>query len=172
MHPHNNSRNHNHLNHDRAHDRPNDHTHDSRSPPIEYLDHPADLKFRVYGETIEEAFEYAALAMFGAMIDTATVHQTETLKIDLVADDCEDLLYDFLSELLYLFEAEEIVFGWFDVKRIEERCGKYHLIACASGEEIDTDRHRFGIGVKAVTFHEMVIERTDRGYLIQAILDT
>jgi hypothetical protein len=37
---------------------------------IEYLDHPADVKFRVLGKTIEEAFEYAALAMFGAMIET------------------------------------------------------------------------------------------------------
>lgn len=167
MHPHNNSHNHDSRNHSH-HNRPHDHA----RPHIEYLDHPADLKFRVCGETIEEAFEYAALAMFGAMIDTATVQQTETLNIDLVAEDCEDLLYDFLSELLYLFEAEEIVFGRFDVKRIEESCGKYHIRACASGEKIDTDRHRFGIGVKAVTFHEMVVERTDRGYLIQAILDT
>ena len=40
------------------------------------------------------------------------------------ADDCKDLLYDFLLELLYLFKVEEIVFSRFDVERIEQARGK------------------------------------------------
>lgn len=145
---------------------PNNHNH------IEYLDHPADVKFRASGETIEEAFEYAALAMFGAMIDTDTVHLATTLDIDLDADDCEELLYDFLSELLYLFEVEEIVFGRFDVERIKRHGDLYHLRAHATGEKIDLDKHRFDVGVKAVTFHDMLIERTDAGYVVQVVVDT
>ena len=145
---------------------PNNHNH------IEYLDHPADVKFRASGKTIEEAFEYAALAMFGAMIDTDTVRLVTTLDIDLDADDCEELLYDFLSELLYLFEVEEIVFGRFDVERIKRHGDLYHLRAHATGEAIDLDRHRFDVGVKAVTFHDMLIERTDAGYVVQVVVDT
>jgi SHS2 domain-containing protein len=141
-------------------------------PHIEYLDHPADVKFRASGETIEEAFEYAALAMFGAMIDTGTIQPATTLDIDLDADDCEELLYDFLSELLYLFEVEEIVFGRFDVEQIDQHGDLYHLRAHASGEKIDLDKHRFDVGVKAVTFHDMVIEKTDDEYVVQVVVDT
>ncbi|MCK4459647.1 MAG: archease [Methanosarcinales archaeon] len=141
-------------------------------PHIEYLDHPADVKFRVLGKTIEEAFEYAALAMFGAMIDTDTVQPITTLDIDLDADDCEGLLYDFLSELLYLFEVEEIVFCRFRVEQIKRRGDRYHIRAHATGEAIDLDKHRFDVGVKAVTFHDMTIERTDAGYVVQVVVDT
>ncbi len=141
-------------------------------PHIEYLDHPADVKFRASGKTIEEAFEYAALAMFGAMIDTDTVQLATTLDIDLDADDCEGLLYDFLSELLYLFEVEEIVFGRFDVEQIEQRGDRYHIRAHATGEAINLGKHMFDVGVKAVTFHDMVIERTDAGYVVQVVVDT
>ncbi|HIE31797.1 MAG TPA: archease [Methanosarcinales archaeon] len=139
---------------------------------IEYLDHPADVKFRASGKTIEEAFEYAALAMFGAMIDTDTVQPATTLDIDLDADDCEELLYNFLSELLYLFEVEEIVFGRFDVERIGRYDDSYHLRAHATGEKINLERHRFDVGVKAVTFHDMMIEQTDVGYTVQVVVDT
>ena len=140
-------------------------------PHIEYLDHPADVKFLVLGKTIEEAFEYAALAMFGAMIDTDTVQPVTTLDIDLDADDCEGLLYDFLSELLYLFEVEGIVFCRFCVEQIK-RCGdQYHIHAHATGEAIDLGKHRFDVGVKAVTFHDMMIERTDAGYAVQVVVD-
>ena len=142
---------------------------------IEYLDHPADVKFRVRGRTIEEAFGYAARAMFGVMIDpdtAATIESIRTIEIDLSADDCKDLLYDFLSELLYLFEVEEIVFGRFDVGQIEQVRGGYRLMAHVSGEPIDRARHRFEVGVKAVTFHDMAIERTDEGYMVQVLVDT
>ncbi|PXF60945.1 MAG: archease [Candidatus Methanogaster sp.] len=145
-----------------------------QTPNIEYLDHPADVKFRVHGRTIEEAFEYAARAMFGVMIDpdVTTIEPIRTIDIDLSADDCKDLLYDFLSELLYLFEVEEIVFGRFDVEQIEQVEGGYHLRAHVSGEPIDRGRHRFEVGVKAVTFHDMVIERMDEGYAVQVLVDT
>ncbi|MEA1893678.1 MAG: archease [Euryarchaeota archaeon] len=146
-----------------------------RTPNIEYLDHPADVKFRVYGRTIEEAFEYAARAMFGVMIDpgtAATIEPIQTIEIDLSADDCKNLLYDFLSELLYLFEVEEIVFARFDVARIEQVGDGYHLKAHVSGEPIDLGRHMFGVGVKAVTFHDMVVERVDDGYAVQVLVDT
>ena len=146
-----------------------------RTANIEYLEHPADVKFRVHGATIEEAFEYAARAMFGVMIDpdtAATIEPIRTIEIDLSADDCNDLLYDFLSELLYLFEVEEIVFGRFDVERIKQVAGGYQLKAHISGEPIDRARHKFTIGVKAVTFYDMVIERTGGGYMLQVLVDT
>ena len=146
-----------------------------RHTHIEYLDHPADVKFRVHGRTIEEAFEYAARAMFGVVIDpdtAATIEPVRTIEIDLSADDCKDLLYDFLSELLYLFEVEEVVFARFDVEQIEQVGGGYHLRAHVSGEPIDRGRHRFEVGVKAVTFHDMAIEKTGEGYTVQVLVDT
>jgi SHS2 domain-containing protein len=58
------------------------------------------------------------------------------------------------------------------VERIEQAGGGYHLIAHVSGEPIDRGRHRFEVGVKAVTFHDMAIEKTGEGYMVQALVDT
>lgn len=137
----------------------------------EYLYHTADAKFRAYGKTLEEAFENAALAMFNVMIDTSILKLDQMREIELTSQDIEILLVDWLSELLYLLEVDNIVFGRFEVHGIEKTEEGLSLSAHASGETIDISRHRFDTQVKAVTFHELDIKRDD-GFSVQVIVDT
>ena len=83
--------------------------------PYEYFEHTADVKFRAYGKTPDEMLSNAALALFNSMIDTATVQPKETWKVKLSSQDLEQLAYDWLSELIFLFETEFAVFSTFDV---------------------------------------------------------
>lgn len=139
---------------------------------FEYLEHTADAKFRAYGRTIEEAFENAALAMFNVMIATDHVRELVSKKIEVTSADLDGLLVDWLSELLYLFDAEQVVFGKFAVERIKEDSGEYSLSGAASGEPIDLARHEFDTEVKAVTYNELKIEETAHGWAVQVVVDT
>lgn len=139
----------------------------------EYLYHIADAKFRAYGATLEEAFENAALAMFNVMIDTSKVESKELRKIEITSPDIKMLLADWLSELLYMFEVDGIVFCEFNISRIEKSGEEFSLTGKAWGEPIDLSRHRFDAQVKAVTLHELEVEQDDGGaFWVQVVVDT
>jgi SHS2 domain-containing protein len=139
---------------------------------FEYLEHTADAKFRAYGKSLEEAFENAAFAMFNVMIDTSTVATGISHEIELNSEDMEGLLFNWLSEILFVFEVESIVFAKFIVERLEEDADGCRLFARAVGEEINLSKHKFGTEVKAATYNDMKIERTPEGWMIQATVDT
>ena len=84
--------------------------------PFEYLEHTADIKFRAYGKTPEEMLSNAAAALFQSMVKPATIIVKETWKVELEAFDLEDLAYQWLSEIVFLFETEFAVFATFSVK--------------------------------------------------------
>ncbi len=128
--------------------------------PYEYLEHTADVKFRAHGASPEEMFENAALAMLNAMVETSSVRERETWKMDLAAEDLEQLLYNWLSELLYLSEVESVVFSSFRVD-LSQGEGTWSLKARIGGEKIDLARHAFENEVKAVTLHQFRIERDE-----------
>ncbi|WP_321419285.1 archease [uncultured Methanomethylovorans sp.] len=138
----------------------------------EYLDHTADAKFLAYGKTLEEAFENAALAMFNVMINTNTISNTLLQDIDLVAEDIDGLLFDWLSEFLFLMDAENLIFGDFKVHSIKQKGGKFYLSATVYGELIDLSRHVFDTEVKAATYNNMQVKNLADGWVLQATVDT
>lgn len=138
----------------------------------EFLYHIADAKFRAYGSTMEEAFENAALAMFNVMINTENLKPVKVREIELTSPDIKMLLADWLSELLYLFEVDGIVFCEFKIDRIENTGEGFSLTGKAWGEPIDISRHRFDTQVKAVTLHELEVQQKEGGFWVQVVVDT
>lgn len=129
--------------------------------PFEYIEHTADVKFRAHGRSLEETFENAGLAMLAAMIDPSTVKVEETWSVDIEAECLEDLLYEWLSEVLYLFEVDLAVFSEFEVA-LEEGEGGWRLSGRIGGERVDLARHFFETEVKAVTLHQFEIKKEAR----------
>jgi SHS2 domain-containing protein len=138
----------------------------------EYLDHTADAKFLAYGKTLEEAFENAALAMFNVMINTSTVSHTLSQEIDLTAEDLDGLLFDWLSEFLFLMDAENLIFGDFRVHSIKREGDQFHLNATVYGEHIDLSRHVFDTEVKAATYNDIQVQQLADGWVLRATVDT
>ncbi|MFQ6053014.1 MAG: archease [Candidatus Bathyarchaeia archaeon] len=128
-----------------------------------------DLTLEAYGGSLEEAFASAAMAMFNAMTPLEGVAEALARRVEASADDLGGLLFDFLDELIYLHEVELLVFSRFDVHIDVERMS---LRAECRGERFDPERHEQGIVVKAVTFHQMRIERGEKGWVIRVVLDT
>ncbi|MBU3957871.1 MAG: archease [Nanoarchaeota archaeon] len=131
----------------------------------------ADMCFRAFGASLEEAFANAGFAMFDIICDANRIKPIVTEEIKVESEDLQALLFDFLSELLYLQDTKRLLFSEFDVKIIKpkDKNGKYKLAAKARGQEMD------GIGlrnqVKAITYHLMEIKEEKGVWTIRAILD-
>ena len=133
---------------------------------FEVLDHTADVGIEAYGADDGKAFANAARGMFSLMIDLETVRETEHRDIELTAPDRESLLVAWLSELIYLFDARNLLFRRFEVSLPEETT----LRARAYGEPVDGSRHEIKTGVKAVTFHMLSIVHDD-GTRVRVLFD-
>lgn len=129
----------------------------------------ADLMLEAYGSTLDEAFGNAALAMFNAMTPLEGVELRVVRTVEVETDDLGGLLYDFLDELIYVHETDHLVFSAVDLSLDEERI---QLRAECRGERFDPGRHKSGIVIKAVTFHQMKIEKGEKGWTIRVVLDT
>ncbi|AIF68978.1 archease [Palaeococcus pacificus DY20341] len=128
----------------------------------EHYAHTADVGIRGYGETLEEAFENVAIALFEIMVDTNRVEKREVREVEAEGEDLQALLYNFLEELLILHDTEGLVFSDFEV-RIEKTLDGYKLKAKAYGEPLDLEKHEPKEEVKAITYHEMEIKQLEGG---------
>lgn len=139
------------------------------SKKFEFFDVTADVGYNAYGNTLEEAFENAAIAMFEVITDTSTIKPKIKKEIKIKSEDKYALLYDWLSEFLVILDSEYLVFSKFKVK-IELKDNKYLLEGTAWGEEFDTSFHEIRSEVKAVTYHLMDIKKEKR-FKVRVILD-
>jgi len=135
-------------------------------PSFEIIDHTADIGIAAYGIDLKEAFANAACGMFSLIIDPEEVGQGLCQEINIEAPDQEALLVAWLNELLYLFDAEHLVFTKFEIDILSQ----YLIRAKAYGEKIDLTRHHLKTEIKAATYHSLKIEN-ENGFRIQVILD-
>ncbi|MDP7568259.1 MAG: archease, partial [Flavobacteriales bacterium] len=94
--------------------------------------------------------------------------EKKTIKID--SDKIEDLLFDFLSEILFLKDTFSILFKKSNVK-ITEKEEKFYLDAKLSGEKINREKHELKNDIKAVTLHMFKVEKTKKGYKALVVVD-
>ena len=138
-----------------------------RTVTYQVFDHTADLGLRMRAADLDELFSEAGRALFSVLVaNPESIRISAEKQFVLDGDDYEYLLFDFLSELLYTFETEKLLFAEFDV-RVE---GK-GLVANCRGEPLDTGRHRLDHEVKAITYHELKVCRDGDGWLAEVIVD-
>lgn len=130
----------------------------------------ADIAIEAYGKNLEELFENSALAIFEESANLKNVKEKEKKSIKINAPNIEDLLYDFLSEILFLKDTYSIIFKKSKIK-IQKKGKKYHLNAELYGEKIDRERHELGNDIKAITLHMFKIEKTKKGYKGMIVVD-
>ena len=126
------------------------------SKHFEYIEHTADLRFKSYGRTLGECFSNAAKAMFTAIVAPSSVKAEQVKTIKLSSPKLELLMHDYLSEILFYFEDEGLLFSDFEVE-VKENKG-YALTGILSGEKYEPKRHVILTEIKAVTYHEMKIK--------------
>jgi SHS2 domain-containing protein len=138
---------------------------------FEFLEHTADVYIRAHGKTMEEAYENAALAMFEVMTDTDKITQKQEETLEVEAEDQYALLYNWLEALLVKFETENMLYSKFQITKWEETDENFKFKAKIWGEKFDPKKHPQRVGVKAVTYHRMVIIRERDRVVLEFILD-
>jgi SHS2 domain-containing protein len=131
----------------------------------------ADLAFRAWGRTVEEAFIAAAEATMHAMVeDLATIAPREQRSFELHDEQMDLLLWQFLQELLFYKDAQRLLLRVYKVQ-ITERDYGFALQARAAGEPLDPARHALGADVKGVTLHRLQVVQRPNGWEATVVLD-
>lgn len=137
-----------------------------------FLNHTADVSVESQGRSIEEAFEQTAYSLIETITPNLKLISPNTEKIIKVeAEDKEALLFDFLTEFLYLFDVDQLVFNDIKIETIKKDQDKYQMIAVVKGEKFDKKKHEIGCEVKAITYSFMEIEEKKNGVKINIVFD-
>ena len=129
----------------------------------------ADCAVQIDGRDPDDLFETAAAALAELMVDPATVPLTIERTIELDADTLDLLLYDWISELIFLKDRDREVFPRCQIRVSGE--GPVHLKARIHGGILDLERTALRADAKAVTFHQFVVEPIDGGWRARLVID-
>ena len=135
--------------------------------PYRVLDHTADFMVEVTASSRKELFAEAARALMSVLTDLEAIRAAESVSVSLEADDTEQLLVTWLTELLFLYESKRWLFCRFAFQTLTERA----LEATAWGEKLDPARHEIDREIKAVTYHRLKVERRDGEWRTRVVLD-
>lgn len=118
-----------------------------------------DVAMVARGSSLDILFQNAAKGLSETMVETQCVRSDIAREIVLSAESLDRLLHKWLSELVYLKDAETLLFTLFEVKI--QHGPRHRLKGVAMGERIDRKRHHLRHDVKAVTYHRFQVELED-----------
>lgn len=131
----------------------------------------ADVAFEAWGETREELFAACASALLATMAhEPELVKGRQELTVSLEHGELDLLLYSFLAELVFYKDARRLLLH-VDEVRIAGGDGDFRLEATLRGEEIDPQRHKLLVDVKAVTLHRFRVVQEGNLWRATVVLD-
>ena len=136
-------------------------------PPFEILDHPSDLGIEARGETVEMVFRNAALGLMSVITEPSTVQPVDRRSIDIRARDRENLLVRWLTEILFLYDAERFLMADATVDLIQETTLKATIL----GQKYSPSIHELKLDVKAITYHQLTVEKIDDLWIARVFVD-
>ncbi|MDP6596080.1 MAG: archease [Candidatus Poribacteria bacterium] len=135
---------------------------------FEYLDHTADIGIRAYGQDLKDLFENAAEAMLAVTAELDTIDEMMLIEVSVTASTLPDLMLNWLGELNFQHQVEEIFFCRTEIREISPN----RLRAVVFGEARNENRHVVLAEIKSVTFHQLQVEQASDGvWTAQVIFD-
>ena len=136
-------------------------------PLAREIAHTADLGLEVEAPTLPMLFERAGLAVLGLMLDLTAIEPRERVALAVDAPGPEELLHDWLQDLVVRAETGGLVACELEVTHLDAGSVR----GSATGERVDPSRHRFYTEVKGVTHHQLAVRRTAGGWWARVIVD-
>jgi SHS2 domain-containing protein len=135
-----------------------------------FIDHTADVAADLTGRTLNELFASAAQALTDTISELDRVRPVVTQSVTLEAGSIETLLVDWLNELVYRFEVQNMLFSDATVT-VEPRQDRWMLGATVAGELFDPARHPSRVLVKGATYHGLEITDQAGDWRARIVLD-
>ena len=140
---------------------------DARRNVYQPIDHTGDLGMLVFGADLHELFAHAAWGLCDLMTDAERVEPRLSRDLAVEAIDLEDLMVRWLGELLYAYDTDRFL----TVNAVFHTLEPTRLHATLRGEPFDAERHPIDTEIKAVTYHQIAVERRDTGWQARVIFD-
>lgn len=125
----------------------------------------SDVMFEAYGKDLKELFKNSALALFSIICEIKKVGEEKTIDIEVNGDSLEELMVNWLQELIALVDTDELFFSRFEIIKINEN----NLKAKAYGEPISPEKA--GVVVKGVTYYKLKLEKIKDNFKATISLD-
>lgn len=132
------------------------------SKKYQILEHPADLKIKIWGNTLEDFFQNILAAIFSATGPEIT-DQEAKIKIEIKAQDLENLVFDFLTEVIYQMDINDAVFLKINFSEINET----KIVAEITGRKIK----KLATEIKGITWHDFEVKRGTDGLRATLLFD-
>jgi len=127
----------------------------------------SELVVRVVGQSQIVLFVNAAFALFDVIADTEKIDGKERLQLEVEGSDRDDLLVNWLRELLYLYQGSAYLLKDFTIREMKDTVVKAEV----SGEKLDPDRHEIKQEIAAVAYHQSHMQKTGDQWIAQVIFE-
>ena len=132
---------------------------------FQLIEHTADTGLIAYGHSLAEAFANAGYGLFSIITELNRVRVRESRLVAVNAEDAESLLFEWLNNLIYIFDVEYLLCKRFDITEFTE----HNLKATCWGERYDSSRHHLKLGVKSATYYMLKVDGEKN--MVQVIFD-
>jgi SHS2 domain-containing protein len=130
------------------------------------LEHTADVRLEAHGAALKDLFINAARGFTDLILpDTELTAQTE-VEMSLEADSAEELLVDWLRELLFLHQARRFVMTDAHMIALSENDLKAKVSFGINPPDVEPP-----LEIKGVTYHGLSIVEKNEGYLVKIVFD-
>lgn len=131
------------------------------------LDHTADLRIRIIGTDAADLFKNAGLALFDLVTETDHLGSCEVAAVHVTGDNPADLMVNYLRELLYLWTGKQKLVKLIDIVHISDTA----VTARVSTDRYQPERHEILNEIKAVTYHQIDVSHTTKGWEATVVFD-
>lgn len=135
------------------------------------LAHTADIALEVQGDDLNALFIDAARGWKNIVIENSETRLRDKRKLKMTSFEVEDLLIQWLSELNYFLTVHQWILHEIKSLNIHSVENELILEAEIGGEPLDSERHYIYCDIKAVTYHQLNIEKVANQYHTRIIFD-
>lgn len=131
----------------------------------------ADLAFDAFGDSLQELFQGATRAVIEALADPTTVGSTWRKTIERTDEDSAELLFDWLSDLVYWKDAAGVVFSRSELTLVCQDVDCWKLRGLLYGEPVNGSTQTLRADVKGVTKHLYRLGQERGQWAVRVVLD-
>jgi SHS2 domain-containing protein len=131
------------------------------------IDHTADIGIEVYGRELKELFQNAGYALFDIICQAQAIKVKDEVDICSEGSDVEELIVNWLSELLYRHSVDGWLFCNFSIHELNQT----NVRSTAMGERFNPKRHQIIREVKAITYHQLTVRKDNDMWYSRVIFD-
>ena len=127
----------------------------------------SELAVKVTGGSQADLFANSAFALFDVISDVEKIEIKERLPLEVEGADRDDLLVNWMRELLYLYQGSGYLLKEFVIREVKDTS----LKAEVCGEKVDPDRHEIKQEIAAVAYHQSRMTKTGNQWTAQLIFE-